>query len=129
MHDDVQEDLSTVEGYVTDAQSAKDDAQSAKDDAVTAKEAAEGAKGDAEDSAELAEKWATYMTDTVDGNEYSAKYYATQLANASNYVDQQVTVIGEFAASAQQAADTVQSVTNIYEISNQEIDTVVEGGE
>ena len=83
----------------------------------------------ASDSAELAEKWANYMEDTVDGNEYSAKYYATSITGDKDYVDQKAVEVGDYAMSAQQAADTAQAVTDLYNITEPDIDTIVDGGE
>lgn len=83
----------------------------------------------ASDYAELAEKWANYMDDTVDGEEYSSKYYATSITGDKDYVDQKATEAGEYAASAQQAADTAQSVTDLYNITEPDIDIIVDGGE
>lgn len=83
----------------------------------------------ASDSAELAKKWANYMEDTVDGEEYSSKYYATSISGDKDYVDEKAMEVGEYASAAQQAADTAQSVTDLYNITEPDIDTIVDGGE
>lgn len=83
----------------------------------------------ANDSAELAEKWANYMEGTVDGNEYSAKYYATSIVGDKDYVDQKAVEVGDYAMSAQQAADTAQALTDLYEVQEVQIDRIVDGGE
>ncbi len=83
----------------------------------------------ANDSAELAKKWANYMEDTVDGEEYSSKYYATSISGDKDYVDEKATEVGEYASAAQQAADTAQAVTDLYNITEPDIDTIVDGGE
>lgn len=83
----------------------------------------------ASDSAELAKKWANYMEDTVDGEEYSSKYYAISITGDKDYVDQKATEVSDYASAAQQAADTAQSVTDLYNITEPDIDTIVDGGE
>lgn len=119
--------LQDIQGYRTDVLDAKDAVDTAKASVDSSEETALDAKDDAEDSANLAEKWANYMDGTVDGNEYSSKYYATQVADATDYVDQKLVEISEFAASAQDSADLAQNITNMYEISTSEIDEVVGG--
>ena len=52
------------------------------------------AKNDAQNYSDLSEKWATYMEGKVDGNEYSSKYYATQVADTKDYIDQKALEIG-----------------------------------
>lgn len=119
--------LEEVTNYRNDVLVTKTDIDDTKDNIDASEATVLEAKDDAEDSANLAEKWANYMDGTVDGNEYSSKYYATQLADAKDHVDEALVNVENLASSAQQSADLAQSVTNIYEISNLEIDEVVEG--
>jgi len=41
------------------------------------------------------------MEDTVDGEEYSSKYYATSISGDKDYVDEKATEVGEYASAAQ----------------------------
>lgn len=90
---------SSASAAATSASNASASASSASGSANTATAAAAtatanatasvGSASDAADSAVDASRWASYMGGTVDGVEYSAKYYATQ-ANAENAVNKQV---------------------------------------
>lgn len=62
---------------------------------TTLKDAAELARDNAQTSEALAQEWANKTGDTVDGSEYSAKYYALQAQSSSN--------INEMVVAANQA--------------------------
>lgn len=132
MRDEVEADVQTVSGI-------KEDVIEIKDDVLEAKETVLASVQDAEDSANLAEKWANYMEGTVDGNEYSAKYYATSISGVSDhvdqtaediedYIDEQKDILQTYVDDAESAADRAEAVTGISSITTVEIDTIVAGG-
>ena len=119
--------LQDIQGYRADVLNAKDAVDTAKASVDSSEETALDAKDDAEDSANLAEKWANYMDGTVDGNEYSSKYYATQVSDTKDYVDEALVNVENFAASAQQSADYAQNLVNMYEVTTDMVDDIVLG--
>lgn len=132
MRDDVEADVQTVSGI-------KDDVLGLKSDVLDAKEIVLASVQSAEDSANLAEKWANYMEGTVDGNEYSAKYYATSISNVSDhvdqtaediedYIDEQKDILQTYVDDAEAAADRAEATTGISSITTVEIDVIVAGG-
>lgn len=132
MRDEVEADVQTVSGI-------KEDVIEIKGDVLEAKETVLASVQDAEDSANLAEKWANYMEGTVDGNEYSAKYYATSISGVSDhvdqtaediedYIDEQKEVLQTYVDDAESAADRAEAVTGLSSITTVEIDTIVAGG-
>lgn len=139
MRDEVQADVQTVSGIKEDVIEIKDDVLGLKDDVIDIKEEVLASVQDAEDSANLAEKWANYMEGTVDGNEYSAKYYATSISGVSDhvdqtaediedYIDEQKEVLQTYVDDAESAADRAEAVTGLSSITTIEIDTIVAGG-
>lgn len=132
MRDEVEADVQTVSGI-------KEDVIEIKGDVLEAKETVLASVQDAEDSANLAEKWANYMEGTVDGNEYSAKYYATSISGVSDhvdqtaediedYIDEQKDILQTYVDDAESAADRAEAVTGLSSITTIEIDTIVAGG-
>ena len=108
--------------------------QVATDKANVQQNAAESATnaGNAATSAQLAEKWATWLGDpeepenpdkTVDGTEYSSKYYAEQAANTLSETVK-VTAQTLTAEQKQQARTNIDAVsqTELMEILNEYID-------
>lgn len=69
-------------------------------------EKAASSAADAADSADKAKDWATKMDGLVDGEDYSAKFYASQ---AKDKVDGAATAIDSARATAVQAVETAQS--------------------
>lgn len=69
-------------------------------------EKAASSAADAADSADKAKDWATKMDGLVDGEDYSAKFYASQ---AKDKVDGAVAAIDSARATAVQAVETAQS--------------------
>ena len=105
------------------AQTAQENAQAAQNSAQGASNAqaqAQTAATAAQDSVELAQKWATWMGDgsgsdeTVDGTDYSAKYYAEQ---ASNTLSETVKVTAQTLSNDQKS----QARSNIDAVGSAEL--------
>lgn len=94
--------LATFEGYKTDAESARDAAQAQASLAT--------------DQANLAKEWAVKLDATVDGSEYSSKYYAQQASAqataASSSASAAATSAQASAASASESASSASSSAN-----------------
>ena len=90
--------VETTSANVTAAQTAQSSAQNARD---TAQQHANTASS----NATLAKNWAIKMDGTVDGSEYSAKYYAQQAKNTADSVDASTTQI---VAAKEDALQSVQ---------------------
>ena len=78
---------------------------------------ASGSATSASASATLAEKWATLMGDTVDGNDYSAKYYANEASNSASSAS-------DSASSAQANADYIESSAVKIDIDDKRISNI-----
>ena len=100
--------VETTSANVTAAQQAQALAEEARNKAHESDVSAERASG-------IAKNWANYMDSTVDGSEYSAKYYAQQAKNTADSVDastQEIIAAKEDALQALQEARSA-AVTSI----------------
>lgn len=106
-------DAVNLEYYKKDVEGvyqARLNAEKARDAAKVSEANAKSSENRVSDSALLAKDWATKLDDTVDGSEYSAKYYANSSSSSANVASDAATQTKEAEKNATaQAADAKSS--------------------